>query len=63
MKYIYVVNVRLTGCNGGIINSIDSAYFDKDKAIKVANEMWDHRPENDTNYVTYVTGPILLEED
>ena len=63
MKTIYIVNVQLTGYNGDIINCIDKAYFDENKAFEAANDMWDHRPKNDPNYLTWVNGPILLDED
>ena len=63
MKTIYIVNVRMTGCNGNIINYIDKAYFDENKAVEAANVMWGHRPKNDPNYLTWVNGPILLDED
>ena len=63
MKTIYIVNVQMTGCNGDIIRCIDMAYFDESKALEVADTMWDHRPKNDPNYLTWVNGPILLDED
>ena len=62
-KTIYIVNVQMTGCNGDIIRRIDMAYFDESKAFEVADDMWDHRPKNDPNYLTWVNGPILLDED
>ena len=63
MKTIYIVNVQMTGCNGDIIRCIDMAYFDESKAFEVADAMWDHRPKNDPNYLTWVNGPILLDAD
>lgn len=63
MKTIYIVNVRMTGCNGHIINCIDKAYFDEKKAFKALDEMLIHRPANDPNYMVWVNGPILLDED
>lgn len=63
MKTIYIVNVQMTGCNGDIIRCIDMAYFDESKAFEAADAMWDHRPKNDPNYLTWVNGPILLDED
>ena len=63
MKTIYIVNVRMTGCNGNIINCIDKAYFDENKASEAASIMWNHRPKNDPNYLTWVKRPILLVEE
>ena len=54
MKTIYIVNVRMTGCNGNIINCINKAYFDENRAIDAANLMWIYRPKNDPNYLTKI---------
>ena len=62
MKKIYMVNVQMTGCNGGIIRFTESAYLSEDKANEVCNAMHD-RYENDPNYMAYVSGPIILYEN
>ena len=60
MKYIYILNVRMTGVNGNIIKSVDSAYEYEHDAFKVGEEMWNHRPKDDPNYMVWVNGPIPL---
>lgn len=63
MKIIYVVNVRTTGVLGGIINSIDSAYSSEKKALEVVKKMDKEYLGKDPNYLAYVTGPIVLNEN
>ena len=63
MKTIYIVNVRMSGCNGSIIHVTDCAYTNSDKAIELCNEMTEPH-QNDPNFMAYVTGPVpLIEED
>ena len=63
MKTIYIVNVRMTGCNGNIIHVTDRAYTNSDKASELCNEM-NKRHQDDPNFMVYVTGPVpLIEED
>ena len=62
MKTIYAINVRSTGCNGGIINSIDSAYTNEMVALDICNAM-NKKHQDDLNFIAYVTGPILLYEE
>lgn len=62
MKRIYNVNIRMTGCNGGIINCIDRAYTDENKARSICDKHQNDHPE-DPNWWVYVTGPILLDEE
>ena len=60
MKTIYVVMVRMTGCNGNIIHCVDSAYTNEENAQDVCNRMME-RNQNDSNFIAYVTGPITLD--
>lgn len=62
MKNIYVIIGQSTDCNGGIIHWTDIAYIDKQKAIDVCNAMNEAMQRHDPNYMTYVSGPILLDE-
>lgn len=65
MKYIYILNVRMTGCNGNIIKSIDSAYayaYEHD-AFEAGEKKWNHRPKDDPNYMVWVYGPIVFYEN
>ena len=62
-KIIYVINTEITGVNGNIIHSTDSAYTSKRKAHEVCNKMYEELSKNDVNFVAYVTGPIVLLEE
>lgn len=62
MKWIYILNVRVTGSNGGIIHCTDSAYTDSEIAKEACNEMHDCY-KDDPNFMAYITGPILLYEE
>lgn len=61
MKYIYIVNVQMTGANGSVIHFVDSAFLD----VRVAHEVqlrMDEVYKDDKNYMSYITGPIMLNE-
>ena len=60
MKMIYVIQGHSTGCNGGIIHWVDSAYSDAKEAHDQCSEM-NRSMKNDPNYLAYVVGPILLD--
>ena len=62
-KIIYVINTEITGVNGNIIHSTDSAYTSKRKALEVCNKMYKELSKNDVNFLAYVTGPIVLSDD
>lgn len=59
MKYIYILNVQMTGVNGGVINFVDSAFSDVALANEVQLQM-NERYKDDKNYMCYITGPIAL---
>lgn len=61
-KTVYIVNIRSTGCNGGIINATDSAFIFEKAAIKRRDELSEYI-KDDPNGMVYITGPIILEED
>lgn len=61
MKYIYILNVQMTGVNGGIINFVDSAFSDVALATEVQLRM-NECYKDDKNYMCYITGPIVLNE-
>lgn len=60
-KTVYIVNIRSTGCNGGIINATDSAFLFENAAAKRCEEL-SESIKDDPNGMVYVTGPIILEE-
>lgn len=60
-KTVYIVNIRTTGCNGGIINATDSAFIFKNAALKRQDEL-SESIKDDPNGLVYITGPIILEE-
>lgn len=62
MKNVYVINGHSTGCNGSIIHWTDAAYINRQKAFDVCNEMNQSMQGHDSNYLAYVSGPILLDE-
>lgn len=61
-KTIYIVNVRSTGVNGGIINAADMAFLFEKAALKHAEKLSESL-NDDPNGMVYVTGPIILNED
>lgn len=61
MKYIYILNVQMTGANGGVIHFVDSAFLDVGVATEVQLRM-DELYKDDKNYMSYITGPIMLDE-
>ena len=61
MKYIYILNVQMTGANGGVIHFVDSAFLDVGVAHEVQLRM-DELYKDDKNYMSYVTGPVMLNE-
>lgn len=64
MKTIYIVNVRMSDCNGSIIHVTACAYTNSDKASELCNEMNEQSCQDDPNFMAYVTGPVpLIEED
>ena len=48
-KIIYVINTEITGVNGNIIHSTDSAYTSKRKALEVCNKMNEELSKNDAH--------------
>lgn len=62
MKYIYILNVQMTGANGGVIHFVESAFADEEAASEQRHEM-DKVYKDDPNYMSYITGPILLNEN
>lgn len=60
-KTVYIVNIRTTGCNGGIINATDSAFIFEKAASKRRDEL-EKYIQDDPNGMVYVTGPIILDE-
>ena len=61
MKYAYIINVQMTGCNGGIIRVSDCAFLDEDAANRYCDERRHYYPD-DPNYMVYVNGPIPINE-
>lgn len=62
MKYVYVILGQSTGCNGNIIHWTDTAYTNEQKAFNVCDRMNRVMRRGDSNYLAYVSGPILLDE-
>ena len=61
MKHIYILNVQITGANGCVTHFVDSAFLD----VRVAREAqlrMDELYKDEKNYMSYVTGPIILNE-
>ena len=61
MKHIYILNVQITGANGGVTHFVDSAFLD----VRVAREAqlrMDELYKDAKNYMSYVTGPVMLNE-
>ena len=61
MKYIYILNVQMTGAYGGVIHFVDSAFSELGRAYEVQLRM-DEVYKDDKNYMSYITGPIMLNE-
>ena len=61
MKYIYILNVQMTGAYGGVIHFVDSAFSELGRAYEVQRQM-DELYKEDKNYMSYITGPIMLNE-
>ena len=61
MKYIYILNVKMTGVYGGVIHFVDSAFSELGRAYEVQLQM-DELYKDDQNYMSYITGPIILNE-
>ena len=61
MKYIYILNVKMTGAYGGVIHFVDSAFSELGRAYEVQLQM-DELYKDDKNYMSYITGPIILNE-
>ena len=59
MKMVYVIQGHSTGINGNVINWVDSAYVDEQKAIDECNAM-NRSIKDDPNYLAYIVGPIPL---
>ena len=57
MKTIYLISVHQTGSNSNIIHSI--AYTDKKVALDICDRMAETY-QDDPNFISYVTGPIIL---
>lgn len=61
MKYIYILNVQMTGAYGGVIHFVDSAFSELGRAHEVQLRM-DELYKDDKKYMSYITGPIVLNE-
>ena len=61
MKYIYILNVQMTGAYGGVIHFVDSAFSELGRAYEAQLQM-DELYKDDKNYMSYITGPIILNE-
>ena len=61
MKHIFILDVQMTGANGGVIHFVDSAFLDVGVAHEVQLRM-DELYKDDKNYKSYVTGPVMLNE-
>ena len=61
MKYIYILNVQMTGAYGGLLHFVDSAFLELGRAYEAQLQM-DELYKDDKNYMSYITGPIMLNE-
>ena len=62
MKLVYIINVRMTGALGNVIQFVDEAYLN----LETANKNYERMTEtykDDPNFMAYITGPILLNEN
>ena len=51
----------MTGAYGGVIHFVDSAFSELGRAYEVQLQM-DELYKDDKNYMSYITGPIILNE-
>lgn len=51
----------MTGVNGYVIHFVDSAFLDVGLATEVQLLM-DERYKDDENYMSYITGPIMIND-
>lgn len=61
MRTVYILNVQMTGSNGGVIHFVDEVFLDADVAIEQQRKM-DETYKDDLNYMSYICGPVLLNE-
>ena len=61
MKHIYILNVQITGANGCVTHFVDSAFLNVGVAREAQLRM-DELYKDEKNYMSYVTGPIMLNE-
>ena len=61
MKYIYILNVQMTGAYGGLVHFVESAFLDYEAAHEAELKTYELYKE-DKNYMSYITGPIMLNE-
>ena len=62
MKSVYIINVQMTGGNGNVIHFVDEAYLN----VETANKNYEQMTEtykDDPNFMAYIMGPILLNEN
>ena len=61
MKHIYILNVQITGANGCVTHFVDSAFLDV-RAAREAQLRMDELYKDEKNYMSYVVGPVMLNE-
>lgn len=62
MRSIYIINFQMTGCNGNVIHCTQEAFLNLEKAKKGLESITETF-KNDPNFMAYICGPILLNED
>ena len=62
MRTIYVINFQMTGWNGDIIHCIQDAFLNVEKAEKELESIT-KLYKDDPNFMAYICGPIVLNED
>ena len=62
MRSIYIINFQMTGCNGDVIHCIKDAFLNIEKAKK-GLESITKLYKDDPNFMAYICGPIVLNED
>ena len=61
MKYIYILNVQMTGAYSGLVHIVESSFLDYESAHEAELKMYELYKE-DKNYMSYITGPIMRNE-
>lgn len=63
MKNVYVIFCQTTNIDGSIASGIETfAYVDRQKAFDVCNKLNRMFQSLDSNYIAYVSRPLLLDE-